>query len=145
MSGARPVLPSPSPLQRGLSLVELLLALAISALVMVPLLNLLNTTAAASAQVKPRYELEHEAAFALQRIVAQVRRGVPVASFTLEGDKLVEKHGALVTTLAGSVTAFTQAVTVPATSQQLVHVSLTLARGGATASAGATIRAGAVR
>jgi prepilin-type N-terminal cleavage/methylation domain-containing protein len=143
MSGARHVLP-PS-LQCGVSLVELLLTLAIGALVMLPLLNLLNTTAAASAHVKPRYELEREAAFALQRIVSQVRDGMPVANYTLDGDKLVETSGATVSTLAGSVTAFSLATPAAATSKQLVHVSLTLARGGATATASSTVRVGEPR
>ena len=147
MSGVRYVLPSPppSPLQRGLSLVELLLALALGALVMLPLLNLLNTTAAASAHVKPRYELEREAAFALQRIVAQVRAGMPLTNYTLDGDRLVETNGSAVSTLANSVTAFSLATPAAATSAPLVQVSLTLARAGATASASTTIRAGAIR
>lgn len=131
--------------QSGLSLVELLLALAITAMVMVPLLGLLNTTAAASTQARPHIELQHEAAFAVQRIVAQVRAGAPLANYTLEGDRLLEKNGTATSTLATSVTAFSQAMPAAAAGQQLVQVSLTLARDGASASADATIRAGAAR
>jgi hypothetical protein len=131
--------------QAGLALAELLFALAIAAAVMVPLLGLLNTTAAASSQVKPRFELEREAAFAIERIAAQVRAGAPVTNYSLDGDKLVEKNGTVTTTLAASVTAFSQATPASPAGQQLVQVSLTLARDGASASAGTTVRAGGAR
>ena len=143
MSGARHVVPS--PLQGGLSLVELLLALALGALVMLPLLNLLNTTAAAAAHARPRYELEREAAFAVQRIHAQVRAGMPLTNDTLDGDRLVETNGSDVSTLASSVTAFSLSTQAAATSAPLVQISLTLARAGASTSASSTIRSGAPR
>jgi type II secretory pathway component PulJ len=131
--------------QSGLSLVELLLALAITAMVMVPLLGMLNTTAAGASHMKPRFELEREADFAVQRIAAQVRKGVPVSSYSLVGDKLVEKIGTATNTLAESVTAFSQDTPAPAAGQQLVQVSLTLERQGASASASTTVRAGGAR
>jgi Tfp pilus assembly protein PilW len=131
--------------QSGLGLVELMLALAITALVMVPLLELLRTTAAASSHVTPRFALQREAAFAVQRIAAQVRAGVPITSFSRDGDRLVETNGTVASTLAGSVSAFSKSEPVAAAGQQLVLVSLTLTRDGASASAGAAIRAGGTR
>jgi Tfp pilus assembly protein PilW len=130
--------------QSGVSLVELLLALGITAMVMVPMLELVRTTSAASSQVKPRFDLEREADFAVQRIAAQVRGGAPVSNYSLSGDKLIETNGTVVSTLAESVTAFSQSM--PATAgQQLVQVSLTLARDGASTTANATVRAGGAR
>jgi Tfp pilus assembly protein PilW len=131
--------------QSGVSLVELLLALGITAMVMVPMLGLLRTTGATSSQVKPRFDLEREADFAVQRIAAQVRGGAPIANYSLDGDKLIEKNGTVVSTLAESVTAFSQSTPAAAAGQQLVLVSLTLARDGASASAAATVRAGGAR
>jgi Tfp pilus assembly protein PilW len=131
--------------QSGVSLVELLLALAITAMVMVPLLGLVRTTAATSGHVSPRFELERQADFAVQRIVAQVRSGAPIANYSVSGGKLIETNGSVVSTLADSVTAFTPNMPVSAAGQQLVQVSLTLARDGASATAVATIRAGGAR
>jgi Tfp pilus assembly protein PilW len=131
--------------QSGVSLIELLLALGITAMVMVPMLELLRTTSATSSQVKPRVDLEREADFAVQRIAAQVRGGAPVSNYSLNGDKLVETNGTVVSTLAESVTAFSQSTPAAAAGQQLVLVSLTLARDGASASAAATVRAGGAR
>jgi len=131
--------------QSGLSFVELLIALAITAMVMVPMLGLLRTTAATSNQVKPRFDLEREADFAVQRIAAQVRGGAPVSNYSLSGDKLIETNGTVVSTLAESVTAFSQSMPATAAGQQLVQVSLTLARDGASTTANATIRAGGAR
>ena len=143
MIGAR-VIAAPRS-QAGLSLIELMLALAITAAVMVPLLGLMGTTAAASQQVKPRFQLEREADFAVRRMSAQVRAGVPIASYSLESGKLVEKIGTATSTLADSVTAFSQGTPASAAGQQLVQISLTLTRDGASASAAATIRTGGVR
>ena len=131
--------------QSGVSLIELLLALGITAMVMVPMLGLLRTTSATSSQVSPRFELERQADFAVQRIAAQVRGGAPVSNYSLDGDKLIEKNGTVVSTLAESVTAFSQSMPAAAAGQQLVLVSLTLARDGASATAVATVRAGGAR
>jgi Tfp pilus assembly protein PilW len=131
--------------QSGVSLVELLLALALTAMVMVPLLGLVRTTAAASSNVSPRFELVRQADFAVQRIAAQVRGGAPIANYSVNAGKLIETNGTVVSTLADSVTAFTPNMPVTAAGQQLVQVSLTLARDGASATAVATIRAGGAR
>jgi type II secretory pathway component PulJ len=131
--------------QSGISLIELLLALSLTAMLMVPLLGLLQTTAAASSNVNPRFDLERQADFAVQRIAAQVRAGAPIANYSLNGARLIETNGTVVSTLAESVTAFSPNLPVTAAGQQLVQVSLTLARDGASATAVATIRAGGAR
>ena len=140
--------PSPTRIlsrQSGVSLVELLLALALTAMLMVPLLGLVRTTAATSSHVSPRFELERQADFAVQRIVSKVRSGTPVANYSVNGGKLVETNGTVVSTLADSVTAFTANMPLNAAGQQLVQLSLTLARDGASATAVATVRAGGPR
>jgi Tfp pilus assembly protein PilW len=131
--------------QSGVSLVELMLALAITAAVMVPLLGLVRTTAAASSHTGPRFDLERQATFAVQRIASQVRGGAPITNYALSGGKLIETNGTVTSTLADSVTSFTQSTPASAAGQQLVLVSLTLARDGASATASATIRAGGAR
>lgn len=131
--------------QSGLSLVELLLALAIGAAVMVPLLDLVKTAAATSSHAGPRFALQREAAFALQRVASAVRRGVPAASFTYSDGKLIETNEAGQHTLAGSVTHFVLALPAEYAGQQLVQVSLKLERDGATTTASATVRTGGVR
>jgi prepilin-type N-terminal cleavage/methylation domain-containing protein len=131
--------------QGGFSLVELLLALALTAAIMVPLVGLVSTTAAASSHTGPRFELERQADFAVQRIAAQLRSGAPTTNYTVSGGKLIETNGTVTSTLADSVTAFSQTMPVSAVGQQLVQVSLTLTRGGASATAVATVRAGGPR
>jgi prepilin-type N-terminal cleavage/methylation domain-containing protein len=131
--------------QSGFSLVELLLALALTAVIMVPLLGLVRTTAAASSHTGPRFDLERQADFAVQRIATQLRGGAPTTNYTVSGGKLIETNGTVTSTLADSVTAFSQTMPVNAVGQQLVQVSLTLTRGDASATAVATVRAGGPR
>lgn len=131
--------------QMGLSLVELLVALAITAVVMVPLLGLVQTTAAASSHLQPRFALQREADFAVQRIAAGVRGGTPAASYARDGARLVETRDGVVSTLAESVSDFSQATQASNAGQPLVQISLTLERDGASASAGATVRVGGAR
>jgi hypothetical protein len=112
---------------------------------MVPLLGLVRTTATASIHTGPRFDLERQATFAVQRIASQVRGGAPITNYALSGGKLIETNGTVTSTLADSVTSFTQSTPASAAGQQLVLVSLTLARDGTSATASATIRAGGAR
>jgi prepilin-type N-terminal cleavage/methylation domain-containing protein len=59
--------------QRGVSLIELLLALAVTAMMMVPVVAMLDTTVDAGAMTSSRRSLEQDASFALDRIATQVR------------------------------------------------------------------------
>jgi prepilin-type N-terminal cleavage/methylation domain-containing protein len=141
---------------RGLSLVELLVALALAALMLAPLAALVSNMAKAAALAADHEALLRDAESALERIASVVRASTagtlkqgadtttsgswfPV-TFKLQNGQLVQTNpnGVLADTVAGfSITA--PAVT---TGQQLVQVSLTLARGGATVSTSMTLRLG---
>lgn len=70
-------LPPSSRRQHGLSLLELLLGLAITAVIMAPLLPMLDNAHAAARISAERQDLERSASFALQRIGARVRTSAP--------------------------------------------------------------------
>jgi hypothetical protein len=151
-----------------LSLVELLVALAISAALMLPLVQMQATAASGVAIVRTRLETEREADFALERIVARVR-ATPASpltpnasadtsgswfggvSFLRIGQQLVERSNGVDSVLADSVTDFSITAPVTADGPQLVQVSLTLAQARSPsaaqamslASAGATVTADA--
>jgi Tfp pilus assembly protein PilV len=56
----------------GLSLVELLVALALGALLLMPLVSLLRSSAAASATASAQTDLQLQAQFAMRRMLARV-------------------------------------------------------------------------
>lgn len=143
----------------GLSLVELLLGLAITALVLAPLVPMLQTAAAAARYSSEQVALEQEADFALERVAARIRATAPPPSladkpstddwlspavYTWTGTSLVERQGKETYVLAESVTGFSLAA--PATNgEPLITVSLSLARGSASTTAVATVRMGSAR
>lgn len=152
---------------RGLSLVELLLGLAITALVMAPLVPILETASNAARSAGDQVALERDADFALERIAARIRATAPapdvqnkpvdewlkpvVYSLILNpGDSagvLVEQQGkeTYVLTEPKSVTDLT--LTMPATeaAQPAIRVSLSMKRGAASTTAVATVRMGTAR
>ena len=97
----------PSIREAGISLVELLLGLAITALVMAPLVPMLQTASAAMRIAGDRIGPEREADFALERIAARIRATKPSpqllgkdskewlkpAEYMVTGSTLVEKQG----------------------------------------------------
>lgn len=141
---------------RGLSLVELLIALALAALMLAPLAGLTADMATALAIAADRQILLRDAEFALGRMAYVIENSPPGmlkqgADTTTSGTWFAQTfklaNGQLVQTnpdgvLADNVTGF--AVTAPETvaGQQLVQVTLTLARGDASASTGMTVRLG---
>jgi prepilin-type N-terminal cleavage/methylation domain-containing protein len=158
--------------QRGLSLVELLIALAITAAIMFPLVQMQATAASATAIIRTQLEVQREADFALERIVARVRATPPATlapnasasssgawfgsvTFLRVGEQLVERSNGVDSVLAESVTNF-RIVSPTGTGAPLVQVSLTLAHAraatnavasglanaGATTTAEATVRMG---
>lgn len=153
----RPALPR----QHGLSLVELMVGLAIAALVLAPLVPMLQTASAAARSGGDQLALEQEANFAIARISARIRASSPSqltanqsdwlkpAVYSLNGSTLTEQQGKDSYVVAESVTAFSLSAPASADGQPLVQVSLTLARtdGGsnASASAGATVRMGGMQ
>lgn len=146
---------------RGISLVELLLALAVAAIVLAPLAGLLRTGAAASSVAADRVALERDADFALERIAARVRATAPVllapqsdstssgswfsVTFQSGGGKLTESGSGTTRVLAENVTAFSITAPTVLTGQQLVQASLTLSRGDASTTHTATVRLGGLR
>lgn len=143
----------------GLSLIELLLGLAITALVMAPLVPMLATASSAARIADEQAALEREADFALERIAARVRattpatdlRDKPVADWLTPAAYSVSATGALVEqqgketyalTEPDSVVDFTLGAPVTEASQPAVRISLTMKRGAASTTAVATIRMG---
>lgn len=140
--------------ERGISLVELLFGLAITALVLVPLVPMLGTASAASRTAGNQIALEQEADFALARIAARIRatassedlskpatEWLKPAVYTVVGGVLLEQQGSDTYPLAESVTAFSlSAPAVDGTPR--ITATLSLARDGASTTAVATVRLG---
>lgn len=147
---------------RGVTLIELLLALAISAMVMVPVVAMINTGVAAGAHTSTRLVLQQDANFALDRIAAQVRATPrrkldPNAStsdsdkwfgavrFSKRADQLIERRDATDHVLADAVTLFSITAATVGIDSTLVEATLVLERGAETASATTVVRMGGPR
>jgi type II secretory pathway component PulJ len=142
--------------EAGISLVELLLGLAITALVMAPLVPMLQTASAAASIAGNQVALEREADFALERIAARIRATAPTkaltdkpsaewlkpAVYSVSNGTLIERQGNETYVLAESVTALGLTVTAAESAQPLLTVSLTLTNGGASTMATRTVRMG---
>lgn len=145
--------------QLGMTLIELLLGLAITALVLAPLAPMFATASNAARITGDRVALEQEASFALARISARIRATPPSTQlpatqadwlkpsvyFLNSGGTLVEQLGGINYTLAESVTSFTMSSPASTGGQALIQVNLSLARGTATTSASATVRMGGLQ
>ena len=142
--------------QSGLTLVELLLGLAITALVMAPLVPMLQTAAAAASATGNQAALEQEAGFALERIAARIRATAPTkaladkpyaewlkpAVYTWSDGTLTEKLDTKTSILAESVSGFDMTVAGAEGGQPLLTVSLSLDNGTASTSATIAVRMG---
>lgn len=143
--------------QHGLSLVELLLGLAITALVLAPMVPMLETASAAGRISGDQLALEQEARFAIDRITARIRATPPAAtvsalpadwlkpaifSFDSTNGTLIEQQGKETWVLAESVKSFNLTAPASAGGQPLIQVSLTLERGNARTSADVIVRMG---
>ena len=148
--------------QAGISLVELLLGLAITALVMAPLVPMLQTASAAASITGNQAALEQEAAFALERIAARIRTTKPTAAlkdkpntewlkpaavYSLSGRTLIETVDKKTYVVAESVTAFNMTVAGAENTQPLLTVSLSLANedNSVSTSATAVVRMGSTQ
>lgn len=148
--------------EQGISLVEVLLGLATGAMVLLPLVSMLQTSVAAACITGTRSGLEREAAFALNRMAARIRATAPAqlgtqantsssagwfapVTFSRKGDTLVETQDGIDYTLAESVAGFSITAPPPEAGGQLIQVNLALRRADATASASATVRMGSAR
>lgn len=154
--------PRPGARADGVTLIELLLALAISAIVMVPVLAMLNTSVAAGAHGGTRRTLEQDASFALDRIAAEVRatpqrklernlslndsdQWFGTVRFSQQADQLLERRDGVDRVLADAVRQFSIKATVVGTDSTLVETTLELARGAELASATSVVRMGGAR
>lgn len=140
----------------GLSLTELLLGLAIGALLLAPLPAMLQNAGAAARVADDQVALEREADFALERIAARIRTTAaapdmadkPVkdwlkpAAYSVADGVLVEQQGKDSYVLAESVSSFDLSMSSSEAGQPLLKVSLSLARGGASTTATAAVRLG---
>jgi type II secretory pathway pseudopilin PulG len=134
--------------QHGLSLVELLLGLAITALVMAPLVPMVQTASAAARATGDQAALERDADFALQRIAQAIRSTDPVfdpTDYSVSNGTLLEKKNGIAYILAESVTGFSLDSRTVDAGQSVVLVTLTLARGNASTAATATVRMGGMQ
>jgi len=141
---------------RGLSLAELLLGLAIGALLLAPLPAMLQGAGAAARAADNQVALEREADFALERIAARIRdtavspgltdkpgsEWLKPAVYSVADGVLVEQQGMDRYVLAESVSGFALSASSSEGGQPLVKVSLDLARGSASTSAVTTVRLG---
>jgi prepilin-type N-terminal cleavage/methylation domain-containing protein len=148
--------PQPHSRQHGLSLVELLLGLAIGALVMAPLVPLLENANAATRIAGERLALERDASFALARIATRIRATAPSitlqdsastewlkpAVYSVVDGSLVEQLDGNVNVLAEAVTDFRLSAPPVAAGRPVIQVSLSLARGDAATTATTTVRMG---
>jgi type II secretory pathway pseudopilin PulG len=131
--------------ERGLSLVELLLGLAITALIMAPLVPMVQTASAAARATGDQAALERDADFALERIARAIRTTDPAfdsSLYAVSNGTLVEQRNGVGYVLAESVTGFGLDSHIVAAGQSVVVVTLNLARGNATTAATATVRLG---
>ena len=151
----------PKAREHGLSLVELLLGLAITALVMAPLVPMLATASSAARVADDQVSLERDAGFALERVATRIRATTPVADlqdkpvddwlkpavYSVSAGALVEQQGSEthVLTEPGSVTSFSLSVPVTEASEPMIRVSLNMQRGGASTSTVATVRMGSAK
>ena len=144
---------------RGLSLVELLLGLAIGALLLAPMLPMLQTSGTAARVTDDQTAIERDADFALERIAARIRATSASASLTgsssswfapvsyvVSNGSLVERQANMPDlVLADSVTDFQLNAPTVYSGRQVIQVSLTLARGNAGTSANQTVRVGGMQ
>ena len=148
--------------QRGLTLVELLLGLAIAAVLMIPLAGLFQSASGAAVATRAALDLNNDARFALDRIAQRalaapsVSSGAPVAdpntwlaplSYKLVGTDLVETDAtpksARSSVIAANVTAFRLSTPDVGDGQALLKIELTLGAQGGSVSASRTVRVGA--
>lgn len=76
--------------QRGYTLVELLLGLAIAAIILLPLADMLRTSADSARTVRSRLDLNAEANFAIEKIAARAAAATGAATASADWLKLLD-------------------------------------------------------
>lgn len=149
--------------QHGLSLIELLLGLAITGLVLAPLVPMLATASNAARITGDKAGLEQEASFVLERVSARIRATPPTTQLPAATADWLKpavyvftpgtngNPGTLVEQLSGdshllaeSVTNFQLSAPPNTGGHPLIQVSLSLARGDASTTTVATVRMGSL-
>lgn len=156
--------------QAGLTLIELLLAIAIMALVLASLTDMLQSASRASTLAGDALDLQREADFALARVSNRiavtpapasskwtgldqktnaenlfVTRFDTVEIFVDGASRLIEAQGPERRVLADSVQSLAITATRGSGGAPLVQVALSLARGDARADATSVVRLGSIR
>ena len=150
--------------QHGVSLVGLLAALAITVLVMAPLLTMLDTSAAAGTENDGRARLEQDTRFALDRIGAAVRATPRVvlspqntaladsgswldkSRFRVNADtQLIEVRDGVDNVVAEAVTEFGISARTVGVDATIIEATLRLERDGDTAQGSIAMRMGGPR
>ena len=147
--------------QRGWTLVELLVALAITAALMAPLAGMFKNAADSGAATRAGLDMNGDARFALDRIAQRVAALAPVAvdvamtdanpvlaplSYALSGVDLVETDTSAnpvrSSVIATNVTAFRLSAPATGDGSPVLKIELTLTAAGSTVSAARTVRVG---
>lgn len=144
--------------EAGVSMVELLLALAITAMLMAPLYAMLDTAVDSGAATGNRRPLQQELNFALERVAAQVRatprkRLDPntlvsdseswfAYRYWKQADQLIEKASGTDRVIADGVSAFSITARAVGVDNTLVETTLEVRRGTEVASATTVLRLG---
>ena len=147
-----------------MTLMELLIGLAISAVLLMSMVNMLASANAAGSVGRQQLDLQARAQFAVQRIGIQIdasgnavladkadsRTSSPwplaaTYTWTPADGLLTEKIGAVSRVIAEEVSDFSITSPSVAAGETLITVSLTLAAGGGVATAGLQARMGGAR
>lgn len=149
----------------GLTLIELLVGLALTAMLLVPMVAMLRVSGAASAASAEQLDLQEQLQFAMRRMVRRIET-TPAALLAAKGSdsssdtwlapalfkvqtdpvtgaqSLTETIGGVSTVLAAPVTGFAMTAAQVTAGRTVVNVSLTLDNGNSSASAAASVRLG---
>jgi len=145
--------------QRGLTLIELLLGLAIAAVLAMPLAAMFQGASSSAVTTRAALDLNADARFALDRIVqtaavpARISSGTPVTDsgaaawlapfgYAVVKGNLVETNGARTSIIAANVTAFRLSAPEVGDGQPILKIELTLQAQGNSVSASRSVRAG---
>lgn len=143
--------------QAGFTLVELLAALAIAAILVLPLADMLRIGADSARTARAMLDLDADARFALGRIVAQAAQReldptgpagasmdpaswLAPASYALAGGNLVETQAGTSRVIASNVAVFRLTAPEVVAGLPLLSIELTLGAGGQTVSRTRTLR-----
>lgn len=147
--------------QRGWTLVELLVALALTAALMAPLASMFRNAANSGAAARAGLDVNSDVRFAMGRIAQRVAALTPAAvdaamgdanallaplSYALSGTDLVETDTSVSparsSVIANKVSAFRLSAPATGDGQPVVTIELTVAAAGGTVSAARTMRVG---